>query len=84
MVSGADTSVQLTAGAVATKVDVAAYAASGRRVDGTSLTVAATATQVWSPKKGADYVVVTPSTRRAAGPCTARSSTAGPGWPRYP
>ncbi len=62
LVPGADASVQLTAGAVGTKVHLAAYTATGKRVDGRTLTLGATATQVWSPKKGAAYVMVTPAT----------------------
>lgn len=67
VVPGADTSVQLTAGAVATEVSVVAYDAQGARVDGTTLSIDATATATWSPKEGADYLVVTPSTRAGAG-----------------
>ncbi len=62
VVPGVRTSVQLTAGAVATRASVVAYDAKGTRVDGTTLSLDATATTVWSPRKGADYVVVTPST----------------------
>lgn len=67
LVRGADASVQLTAGARAAKVAVAAYTAAGKRVEARTLTVGATATQVWSPKRGADYVMVTPSSESGAG-----------------
>jgi hypothetical protein len=67
LVRGAGASVQLTAGAVATKVGVATYTASGKRVESHTLAVGATATQVWSPKRSADYVVVTPSAEGRAG-----------------
>ena len=62
VVPGVDTTVQLTAGAVATEASVVAYDAEGARVDGTTLSIDATATATWSPGKGADYLVVTPST----------------------
>ncbi len=65
VVPGVRTTVQLTAGAVATRASVVAYDAKGARVDGTTLSLDATATAVWSPRKGADYVVVTPSTPSA-------------------
>lgn len=67
VLEGADSSVQLTAGAVASKVTLTAYDEKGARVDSTELTVSATATAVWSPKKGAAYVVVTPSTVQGNG-----------------
>ena len=67
VVPGVETTVQLTAGAVASKVAVAAYDAKGERVDGTTLDIDATATSTWSPKKGAAYLVVTPSTEPGAG-----------------
>ncbi len=66
LLKGVDASVQLTAGAVGSKVEVEAYDAKGQRVDSTTLTIPATATSTWSPKKGADYLVVTPSTAEGA------------------
>lgn len=67
VVKGADPTVQLTAGAVAAKATVTAYDATGSKVDGTTLTVKATATATWSPKKGAAYVVVEPASRGNGG-----------------
>ena len=45
---------------MAAKATVTAYDAKGSEVDNTRLTVEATATATWSPKKGAAYVVVEP------------------------
>ena len=67
VVKGADPTVQLTAGAVAAKATVTAYDAKGAKVDSTALTVDATATAAWSPKKGAAYVVVEPAPREDGG-----------------
>jgi Family of unknown function (DUF5719) len=53
--------VQLTAGATKASADVVAYDERGRRVDGHDVTVPAKATVGWSPKRGAVYVVVTPT-----------------------
>ena len=53
--------VQLTAGAKNGSAEVVAYDESGRRVDGQDLKVPAKATVAWSPKRGAAYVVVTPT-----------------------
>lgn len=60
LVTGSRATVQLTAGDAAVRVRVRAYAAHGRRLDGTRLSVPANATRGWSPKAGAAYVVVTP------------------------
>jgi hypothetical protein len=67
LVKGADATVQLTAGAVAAKATVTAYDAKGSKVDSTTLTVDATATATWSPKKGAAYVVVEPAAHADGG-----------------
>jgi len=67
VVKGADATVQVTAGAVAAKATVTAYDAKGTEVDNTRLTVDATATASWSPKKGATYVVVEPGSRESGG-----------------
>ena len=67
VVKGADTTVQVTAGAVAAKATVTAYDAKGTEVDSTRLTVDATATATWSPKKRAAYVVVEPDSRESGG-----------------
>lgn len=67
VVKGADATVQVTAGAVAAKATVTAYDAKGTEVDSTRLTVDATATATWSPKKGATYVVVEPGSRESGG-----------------
>lgn len=84
LVAGADASVQLTAGAVAATVGVAAYDAHGHRLDGTTLTIPPTATQVWSPRRGAAYVVVTPSTDPAGGSVHGAVSYAGDGLATLP
>lgn len=61
---GVDTSVQVTAGSAAAKVTVTAYDATGRKLDGADLSVAATATADWTPSKTAvkkgGYVIVQP------------------------
>ena len=67
LVGGADATVQLTAGATAAKATVTAYDAKGSEVDSTTLTVDATATATWSPKKGGAYVVVEPAARERGG-----------------
>ena len=67
VVKGADATVQLTAGAVAAKATLRAYDAKGSEVDSTRLTVDATATATWSPKKGAAYVVVEPGSPDGGG-----------------
>jgi hypothetical protein len=79
LLKGADASVQLTAGAAATRAVLAAYDATGKRVDGTTLTVGATSTQAWSPKKSAAYVVVTPSTAPGGGVLHGAVTYAGKG-----
>ena len=85
VVRGADSSVQLTAGAVATRVTVAAYDAKGARVDGDTLDIDATATATWSPKgKSAAYVVVTPSTDPGDGTVHGAVSYAGDGLATVP
>ena len=70
LVPGADASVQLTAGAVASTATLTAYDAKGGRVDSTTLDVAATATATWSPRKGGAYVVVEPTKGRVHGAVT--------------
>ncbi len=60
VVPGSRTRVQLTAGAEAAKVSVAAYDDRGKRLDAQQLQLPPTATRAWSPKRGAAYVVVTP------------------------
>jgi hypothetical protein len=62
-----DHSVQLTAGAVRAHVSVASYTARGERVEQADLTIEPTATRVWTPRRRADYVVVTPSTGPGSG-----------------
>jgi hypothetical protein len=84
VVPGVETTVQLTAGALASKVAVVAYDAEGDRVDGTTLDVDATATATWSPKKGAAYLVVTPSTGTGAGTVHGAVSYAGDGLATVP
>jgi Family of unknown function (DUF5719) len=71
---GAGSTLQLTAGPVATKAAVAAYAADGTRVGGTVLALDATATAVWSPGRKAAYVVVSPTTGTATGTATGQDS----------
>ena len=84
VVGGVATTVQLTAGAVASKVALVAYDARGARVDGTTLDIAATATATWSPKKGAAYLVVTPSTVAGNGTVHGAVSYAGRGLATVP
>ena len=84
VVSGFGTTVQLTAGAVASKVAVVAYDAKGARVDGTTLDIDPTATSTWSPKKGAAYLVVTPSTAEGNGTVHGAVSYAGRGLATVP
>ena len=52
---------------MAAKATVTAYDAKGTEVDNTRLTVDATATATWSPKKGATYVVVEPGSPESGG-----------------
>lgn len=61
LVPGARASVQLTAGSAATRVQMVAYDGQGHRLEGRTLTVAATATAVWSPAATTGYVVITPT-----------------------
>jgi hypothetical protein len=67
LAKGVDRSVQLTAGPVAARVSVTAYTAEGEAVDRTDLTIDPTATRAWSPRKRADYLVVSPSTAPESG-----------------
>ena len=60
VVRRAETSVQLTAGPREARALVTAYDKAGKHVDSKRLTISPTATAAWSPKKGADYVVVSP------------------------
>ncbi len=60
LVDGARADVQLTAAGSAARASIAALDERGRRVGGTTLSVAATATRAWSPPAGAASVVVTP------------------------
>jgi hypothetical protein len=64
---GADSSVQLTAGAVPADVSVTSYTAGGDQVERADLRIDPTATRAWSPRRRADYVVVAPSTAPGAG-----------------
>ena len=84
VVADADATVQLTAGSVASRVTVTAYDAKGARVAGTTVTVDATATAVWSPAKGAAYVVVTPSTVTGNGTVHGAVGYAGDGLATVP
>ncbi|MEO5711827.1 MAG: DUF5719 family protein [Nocardioidaceae bacterium] len=84
VVPGLDTTVQLTAGAVATMAAVVAYDAKGTRVDGTTLSIDATATAAWSPTKGAAYLVVTPSADAGAGTVHGAVSYSGGGLAAVP
>jgi hypothetical protein len=67
VVSGADASVQLTAGRASATADVAAFDDTGRLVGGTTLGVPATATRSWSPPRAAAYVTVSPLRGSVAG-----------------
>jgi hypothetical protein len=84
VVRRADATVQLTAGAVACRVTVTAYDAKGARIEATTLGVDATATAGWSPKKGAAYVVVSPSTGAGNGTVHGAVSYAGDGLATVP
>lgn len=53
--------VQLTAGDVAAVARVEGFDATGRSTGDDEVEVAATATAVWRPARGTDYVVVTPA-----------------------
>ena len=60
LVTGSRATVQLTAGDAEARVRVRSYGTQGRRLDGTTFSVPATATRGWSPEAGAAYVVVSP------------------------
>ncbi len=60
--------VQLTAGALAAKVEVTAYGAHGRQAAATQVNVPASSTTSWAPpRRTAAYVVVTPLSGRVSG-----------------
>jgi len=75
LVTGADASVQLTAGETGATADVEAIDDTGRLVGRTTLTIPATATRPWSPPRPATYATVTP--RRGA--VSGAVSYTGPG-----
>lgn len=65
LVAGARATVQLTAGTVAARARVVAYDARGGRLGATTMSMGPAATSAWSPKAGAGYVVVSPTTGRS-------------------
>lgn len=70
VVTGADGSVQLTAGGTAATADVAAFDDRGRLVGSTTLSIPAAATRAWSPPKSAAYLTVTPRRGLVSGAVT--------------
>jgi Family of unknown function (DUF5719) len=84
LVAGGDATVQLTADDRPSRVEVVAYGSRGRRIDAASVSIAANATRSWSPRRGAAYVLVTPSPGRSNGPVSGAVSYAGGGLAAVP
>lgn len=68
--SGTAGAVHLTGGAHGGSAEIVAYSSKGEKVDSGKLDLPANATLPWSPKRGAEYVVVTPAKGRVYGGVT--------------
>lgn len=61
MVRGATSTVLLSAGTESATADITAYDRDGAEVDSATMRLDPGATSTWTPKPGADYLVVTPA-----------------------
>ena len=91
LLTGARSTVEVTAGGRPAQVRVTAYDGRGRRIDGATLDVQGTGTTAWSPGRKAvaalkadGYVLVTPTHGHVHGAVTYEANTSGAGTAAVP